>query len=131
MPPPAKSKFLSNQALLRFSIRLGLVSAPVLSRALASVQFDIPPRLQWDDNSGYCGEVSIGSIALFYGTHISQYRVRAIIDPTQQQDTLVPYNSGPIFDAFRLNYEAWNSNSATPCGPFSSGPKATWPKNTP
>ena len=114
MTPTAKSKFLSNQALLRFSLRLGLGSALVLSRALASVQLEIPPRLQWDDNSGYCGEVSIQSIALFYGTYISQYRVRAIIDPTQQQDTLVPYNSGPIFDALRLNYAAWNSNSATP-----------------
>ena len=71
-------------------------------------------RLQWDENSGYCGEVSIQSIALFYGTYISQYRVRAIIDPTQQQDTLVPHNSGPIFDALRLNYAAWNSDSARP-----------------
>lgn len=33
-------------------------------------------RLQWDENSGYCGEVSIQSIALFYGTYISQYRVK-------------------------------------------------------
>jgi hypothetical protein len=114
MTPPAKSTFLLNQALLRSSVRFGLVSALFLSRTLASVQLDIPPRLQWDENSGYCGEVSIQSIALFYGAYISQYRIRAIIDPSQEQDTLVPHNSGPIFDALRLNYAAWNSNSARP-----------------
>lgn len=100
--------------LFRFATRFGLLWALAACTASASIQLDIPPRLQWDDNSGYCGEVSIQSIALFYGTYISQYRVRAIIDPTQQQDTLVPYNSGPIFDALRLNYTSWNSNSATP-----------------
>jgi len=80
----------------------------------ASVQLDIPPRLQWDNNNGYCGECSIQQIALFYGTYISQYRVREIIDPTQRQDVWVPDNSGPIFDALRLSYTAWNSAQATP-----------------
>lgn len=82
--------------------------------ASASVRFDIPPRLQWDDNNGYCGECSIQSIALYFGTYISQYRAREIIDPTQQQDVWVPENSGPIFDALRLNHQAWNSSLPTP-----------------
>jgi len=100
--------------LIRFAIDASVLSILAAGTTWASVQLNIPPRLQWDDNSGYCGEVSIQSIALFYGTYISQHRVRAIIDPTQQQDTLVPYNSGPIFDALRLNYTEWNSKSATP-----------------
>ncbi len=82
--------------------------------AAASVLHDIPPRTQWDDNNGYCGECSIQSIALFFGTYISQYRAREIIDPTQQQDVWVPENSGPIFDALRLNYQVWNSGLPTP-----------------
>jgi len=80
----------------------------------ASVQLNIPPRLQWDEKNGYCGECSIQQIALYYGTYISQYNARAIIDPTQAQDVWVPDNSGPIFDALRLNYVAWNSALATP-----------------
>ncbi len=82
--------------------------------AAASVQLDIPPRLQWDNNNGYCGECSIQQIALYYGAYISQYRAREIIDPTQHQDIWVPENSGPVFDALRLNYVAWNSGQATP-----------------
>lgn len=82
--------------------------------AHASIQLNIPPREQWDNNNGYCGECSIQQCALFFGTYISQYNAREIIDPTQQQDVWVPDNSGPIFDALRLNYVAWNSNQATP-----------------
>lgn len=82
--------------------------------ALASVQLDIPPRRQWDNNNGYCGECSIQQIALFYGTYISQYRIREIIDPTQEQDVWVPENSGPIFEALRLKYDVWNSAQPTP-----------------
>ena len=87
-----------------------LISLP----AGASVQLDIPPRKQWDNNNGYCGECSIQQIALYFGTYISQYHARAIIDPTQRQDVWVPENSGPIFDALRLTYTAWNSSSPTP-----------------
>ena len=82
--------------------------------AAASLQLDIPPRLQWDNNNGYCGECSIQQIALYYGAYISQYRAREIIDPTQHQDVWVPENSGPVFDALRLNYVAWNSGQAAP-----------------
>jgi hypothetical protein len=82
--------------------------------ANASVQLDIPPRRQWDNNNGYCGECSIQQCALYYGTYISQYNVREIIDPTQQQDVWAPDNSGPIFDVLRLHYVAWNSDEATP-----------------
>jgi len=93
---------------------LGLAWALAGPWARASVQLDIPPRKQWDNNNGYCGECSIQQCALYYGTYISHYRAREIIDPTQQQDVWVPDNSGPIFDALRLNYVAWNSDQAIP-----------------
>jgi len=98
---------------------LGLLWAFAVPAARASIQLDIPPRLQWDNNNGYCGECSIQQIALFFGTYISQYRARAIIDTTQQQDVWVPENSGPIFDALRLAYEAWDTTRPTPqCQPY-------------
>lgn len=82
--------------------------------ALASIQLDIAPRKQWNNRYGYCGECSIQQAALYFGAYISQYRSREIIDPTQWQDVWVPENSGPVFDALRLRYEAWNTAQATP-----------------
>jgi hypothetical protein len=83
--------------------------------ARASVQLDIPPRAQWFNNNGYCGECCIQQCALYFGAYISQYRAREIIDPAQEQDVLVPRNSGRVLDALRLTYAAWNSfQAATP-----------------
>ena len=49
-------------------------------------QNDIPPRLQWNANYGYCGEVSMISAGLYYGQYLSQYDVRAIASPHRHQD---------------------------------------------
>lgn len=46
---------------------------------------DIPPRFQWDENSGYCGEVSLISAGLYYGQYISQYDAREISSPRASQ----------------------------------------------
>jgi hypothetical protein len=37
-----------------------------------TVKLDIPVRLQWENDHGYCGETSIQSCALYYGNYISQ-----------------------------------------------------------
>src|ERR1700722_11587714 len=39
---------------------------------------DIPPRLQWMANHGYCGEVALISAGLYYGQYASQYDARAL-----------------------------------------------------
>jgi hypothetical protein len=98
--------------ILRACIQVALALASF--SAAASVQLDIAPRKQWNNNNGYCGECSIQQIALYYGAYISQYRSRQLIDPTQVQDVWVPENSAPIFDALRLNYDVWNSAQAQP-----------------
>ena len=97
-------------------LRLGLQPILVLAAlsAAASIQLDIAPRKQWVNRYGYCGECSIQQAALYFGTYVSQYRSREIIDPTQWQDVWVPENSAPIFKALRLRVEAWNSSAATP-----------------
>lgn len=46
---------------------------------------DIPPRLQWNSNFGYCGEVSFIEAGLFYGQYVSQYEARAIASPGKSQ----------------------------------------------
>lgn len=46
----------------------------------------LPPRLQWRENFGYCGEVAIISAGLYYGQYISQYDARAIAGKNTPQD---------------------------------------------
>jgi hypothetical protein len=43
-----------------------------------SVVIDIPPRVQWENNYGYCGETALISAGLFYGQSLSQYTVRSL-----------------------------------------------------
>jgi hypothetical protein len=93
---------------------VSLALAVVSISAFASIRLDIPPRKQWTNKSGYCGEVCIQQIALYYGAYISQYRIREIIDPTQAQDVWVPENSGPIFKALKFATRTWDSTLATP-----------------
>ncbi|CAF1141238.1 unnamed protein product [Adineta ricciae] len=42
------------------------------------VRLDIPSRLQWDHDNGFCGETAIQSIGLYYGAWLSQKLVRTI-----------------------------------------------------
>ena len=45
----------------------------------------LPPRIQWDANYGYCGEVSFISAGLNYGQYISQYDARALASKNAPQ----------------------------------------------
>lgn len=54
------------------------IAAPSLDPA---VHNDIPPRLQWMFNYGYCGETSVISAGLYYGQYLSQYDARSIANP--------------------------------------------------
>lgn len=73
-------------------------------------QLPIPPRLQWRDRAGYCGECSIQQAALYFGNYVSQYVCRQIIDPTQQQDVLVRVNADQVLDALKLTYADFDSD---------------------
>jgi len=46
---------------------------------------NLPPRIQWDANYGYCGETSFVSAGLNYGQYISQYDARAIASKNARQ----------------------------------------------
>jgi hypothetical protein len=47
----------------------------------------ISPRLQWNENQGYCGEVSLISAGLYFGQYISQYDARALACPEGTQES--------------------------------------------
>jgi hypothetical protein len=49
--------------------------------ANASAALDIQPRLQWEANNGYCGEVSFISAGLYFGQYCSQYEARSLASP--------------------------------------------------
>lgn len=46
---------------------------------------NLPPRVQWNANFGYCGEMSFVSAGLNYGQYISQYDARAIASRNTRQ----------------------------------------------
>jgi len=46
----------------------------------------LPPRIQWNANFGYCGEVSFIGAGLYYGQYISQYDARAIASKNARQN---------------------------------------------
>lgn len=71
----------------------------------------IPPRLQWEANGGYCGEVSLISAGLYYGQYVSQYdaRICAIgLTPQNKGELLLGVNDTRAADRMRLKSEAWN-----------------------
>jgi hypothetical protein len=73
-------------------------------------QLDIPPRDQWNNANGYCGETSIQSIALYYGAWVSENVVRTIAGG----EVLLGTNATKPLDALHFTYTAWDSDAATP-----------------
>lgn len=70
----------------------------------------IPPRLQWDDNNGYCGETSIQTLALYYGAWISQKTIRDI----GGGEILLGDNMEPVLTTLGFDYESWDNNKESP-----------------
>lgn len=82
-----------------------------------SKQLGIPWRHQWLNDGGYCGELCIQSIALYYGTYISQYWVREFADGEVIAgcDVAPPYgNASDVYDLLKLNWSRWNYNKTQP-----------------
>ncbi|CAF3713023.1 unnamed protein product [Rotaria socialis] len=79
---------------------------------------DIPPRLQWDNGNGYCGETALQSIGLFYGAWLSQGLIRDInkgefllqqLSPDDRRDPI------RTIARFHFTYNEWDwMNSPQP-----------------
>ena len=83
-------------------------------QAVSTTHLAISARQQWDENNGYCGETSVQSFALYFGTYASQYRVRAFINPDQQSQLLIGVNEQTPLRALHLTFEQWNSEGPSP-----------------
>ncbi len=69
---------------------------------------NLQPREQWENSHGYCGETSIQTDALYYGTYISQDLARKIAG----SELLISENDDQLFDA--LKFDEWNFNTTSP-----------------
>jgi hypothetical protein len=75
-----------------------------------SIQLPIPPRTQWNNADGYCGETSIQSIALYYGTWVSEDVVRTLAGG----ELLIGVNGPQALTALHLDFTEWNNAQAQP-----------------
>jgi hypothetical protein len=70
---------------------------------------DIPPRRQWNGNSGYCGETSFISAGMYFGQYCSQFTARSMASPgvpqsNEESQLLLGVNE--IAAAHRMRLEA-------------------------
>lgn len=89
---------------------------------------DIPPRLQWMANHGYCGEVGLISAGLYYGQYASQYDARALASPGVPQNEarsqlLLGGNDQRAARAMHLNAVEWDTASERSTDDFLSWAK--------
>lgn len=68
-------------------------------------QTGIPPRLQWQNDHGYCGEVSIQSIGLYYGAWISQGLIRQIA----RGEVLLGLNAEQVLRRLHFTFRTWDT----------------------
>jgi len=71
---------------------------------------NIPGRIQWERNGGYCGETSIQMIGLYYGNYISQDITRKLAGG----EFLVGKNDEIAINALSFTYEKWDYNQPIP-----------------
>ncbi len=70
-----------------------------------SAALPIRNRSQWQENNGYCGEMSLQECALYFGIYASQAHIRAVFDPTQQNDLVQISEWVQTLDALGLQAE--------------------------
>jgi len=90
----------------------GGTGAPGQTITANSVTLDLPPRLQWEANFGYCGELSFIIAGLHFGQYLSQYDARALATPGIKQSSsssqlLLDANEDVAAKAMKLDYEIW------------------------
>jgi hypothetical protein len=73
-------------------------------------QLSIPPRQQWENANGYCGEMSIQSIALYDGAWISEQVVRTVAGG----ELLLGVNELSTLTKLHLDYVEWSSSAPQP-----------------
>lgn len=81
-----------------------------------SCDLGIAPRLQWNANYGYCGEVSFISAGMYYGQYTSQWTARSLASPgisqtKEESQLLVGVNDVAAAEQMRLQAVPFDSES--------------------
>jgi len=98
-----------NRVLSVFLFSLSLLLSLCLNAQVTAL-LNIPPRIQWPNNDGYCGENSIQMCGLYYGNYISEGLCRTVAGG----ELLIYVNDTIALNAFSFTYVEWNPNLATP-----------------
>lgn len=109
-------KFMKAMSLLKAAAAAVAIFVAVPGNARAGLVAHgnpIPPRLQWEANGGYCGEVSLISAGLYYGQYISQYEARVCAigkTPQDEGELLLGVNDLRAAAKMHLRAEEWNGS---------------------
>jgi hypothetical protein len=76
------------------------------TNAQVSTLLNIPPRLQWPNNNGYCGENSIQACGLYYGDYISEGLCRRVAGG----ELLIYVNDTTALNILSFTYNEWDPN---------------------
>lgn len=96
--------------LIAIFIIITAISVMQCEKDVEAKILDLPPRLQWENDNGYCGEASIQTAALYFGTYISQDLARKIAGA----ELIVSENDDELLDALKLSYDEWDWEKPTP-----------------
>ncbi len=91
-------------------LTLVIVMAGFAMQAQVSNWLNIPPRIQWPNNDGYCGEMSIQSCGLYYGDYISEGLCRNVAGG----EVLIYVNDTTALAILKLNFVEWDPNPPAP-----------------
>jgi len=108
----AISNFDNGEGGTHFGMVASIAATPASTTYTAGCK--LPPRIQWDANYGYCGEVSFISAGLNYGQYISQYDARALASKNAGQrlessQLLLGVNDVAAAKAMHLSATAFNT----------------------
>jgi hypothetical protein len=98
------------------------LAAPAAARPIYA-GLDVPPRLQWGGNWGYCGETSMISAGLYYGQYASQYDARAIASPGVpqfKQSSQLLLGNNDVYAAAKMHLQSieWHAPSKSSSAAF-------------
>ena len=91
-------------------------AAPETPATRYSSDLGIAPRLQWNSNYGYCGEVSFISAGMYYGQYTSQWTARSLASPgtpqtKEESQLLIGVNDVEAAERMRLQAVPFDSES--------------------
>jgi hypothetical protein len=117
---PGQVTVYSTATLKAIAYKSGLIDSDVASATYTialgdtyEMSHNMPPRDQWENNYGYCGEVAFQMAGLYYGQYLSQYDARSAATPGVKQNKsssqLLPAVNDQVAAAnMHLNCIPWN-----------------------